>query len=418
MSLPLAGLKVLDLTRALSGPFSTMILGDLGAEVIKVEPSPNGDMVRQWGPFDEDISVYYLSANRNKKGIGVDFRSSEGLALIRRLALASDIVVENFKVGTMEKMGLGYEALSAEKPELIMASISGFGSQGPARDWAGFDQIAQGYSGFMSLTGTAESGPMRVGTAVGDLTAGLWAVIGILSAVVARKNTGRGQHVETSLLAGLMGLLSVQGQRYLSVGEVPQPCGNVHPVIAPYGTFETADGPLNLAPATQQMWVKLCSILELDHLTTDPRFMTNAERMQHRHALKEELESSLKRKTRMEWTPVMIENGIPAGPINTLEDVFTDPQVQACNLVQSVEHPIVGTLRQVALPLTMADIEGGRSVRMAPPLFGQHTQEVLASFGLTTAEIKQLEEKQVTFQAQGFGQGELSKGAASAQVTQ
>lgn len=402
MSLPLAGLKVLDLTRALSGPFSTMILGDLGAEVIKVEPSPNGDMVRQWGPFDEDISVYYLSANRNKKGIGVDFRQPEGLALIRRLALKSDIIVENFKVGTMEKMGLGYESLAAERPGLIMASISGFGSKGPAREWAGFDQIAQGYSGFMSLTGTPESGPTRVGTAIGDLTSGMWIVIGILSAVVARQNTGKGQHVETSLLASLMGLLSVQGQRYLSVNEIPEPCGNVHPVIAPYGTFETADGPLNLAPATQQMWVKLCGLLELDHLTTDPRFITNAERMQHRHALKMELESSLKRKTRMEWTPVMIENGIPAGPINNLADVFSDPQVEACQLVQSVEHPIIGTLHQVALPLAMDSIEDGISVRRAPPVFGQHTREVLAAYGLSEADIGRLEAGKVTFQAEGF----------------
>lgn len=402
MSLPLAGLKVLDLTRALSGPFSTMVLGDLGAEVIKVEPMPNGDMVRQWGPFDEDISVYYLSANRNKKGLGVDFRNPEGLGLLRTLALGSDIVVENFKVGTMEKMGLGYESLSAERPDLIMASISGFGSKGPAREWAGFDQIAQGYSGFMSLTGTTESGPMRVGTAIGDLTAGMWTVIGILSAVVARKDTGRGQHVQTSLLAGLMGLLSVQGQRYLSKGEIPEPCGNVHPVIAPYGTFETADGPLNLAPATQQMWVKLCGILELDHLVSDPRFLTNAERMQNRHELKLELEKGLKRKTRMEWTPVMIEHGIPAGPINNLADVFSDPQVEACKLVQSVEHPVIGTLRQVGLPLDMAGIEDGISVRRAPPMFGQHTREVLAAYGVAQQEISRLEERGVTHQAKGF----------------
>lgn len=405
MSLPLAGLKVLDLTRALSGPFSTMILGDLGAEVVKVEPMPHGDMVRQWGPFDEDISVYYLSANRNKKGMGVDFRSPEGLALVRKLALASDIVVENFKVGTMDRMGLGYGSLSAEKPELIMASISGFGSKGPAREWAGFDQIAQGYSGFMSLTGTPESGPMRVGTAIGDLTAGMWLVIGILSAVVERNRTGRGQHVQTSLLASLMSLLSVQGQRYLSVGEVPAPCGNVHPVIAPYGTFETADGPLNLAPATQQMWVKLCSLLEMDHLTTDPRFVTNADRMRHRHALKEELETGLKRKTRMEWTRLMIENGIPAGPINSLDDVFSDPQVEACNLVQAVEHPLIGTLRQVALPLEMSADEEGRSVRLPPPLLGQHTREVLAGYGLSQEEIGRLEEARVILQCEEAGRG-------------
>ncbi|WP_028354216.1 CaiB/BaiF CoA transferase family protein [Bordetella petrii] len=399
MSLPLAGLKVLDLTRALSGPFSTMTLGDLGAEVIKVEPTPEGDMVRQWGPFDDDISVYYLSANRNKKGIGVDFRHPDGLALVRKLALGCDIVVENFKVGTMQRMGLGYDALSAEHPGLIMASISGFGSRGPARDWAGFDQIAQGYSGFMSLTGTPESGPTRVGTAIGDLAAGLWLVIGILAAVVQRNRTGRGQHVETSLLAALMALLSVQGQRYLSVGEVPQPCGNVHPVIAPYGTFETADGPLNLAPATQAMWTRLCGILGLERLTSDPRFLTNADRMRHRHELKQELEAALKRRTRMEWTPLMIENGIPAGPINTLDDVFADPQVQACGLVQALRHPQLGELRQVGLPLDLGGVPPEAAARLAPPVFGQHTREVLASFGLAREEIDRLLAGRVLHQA-------------------
>src|SRR3546814_290679 len=258
MTRSLAGLKVLDLTRALSGPFSTMILADLGADVIKVEPGPNGDMIRQWGPFDQNISVYYLSANRNKKGIEVNFRDPEGLALIRRMSAQVDIVVENFKVGTMESMGLGYEELARANPALIMASISGFGRTGPASGWAGFDQIAQGYSGFMSLSGTSESGPMRVGTAVGDLTSGMWLVIGILSAVIERQRNGHGQHVDTSLLSSLVGLLSVQGQRYLSVGEIPQPCGNVHPVLAPYGTFEAADGRIHLAPAPQAMWLKLC----------------------------------------------------------------------------------------------------------------------------------------------------------------
>lgn len=398
MQLPLSGVKVLDLTRALSGPFCSMILADLGAEVIKVEPCPNGDMVRQWGPFDHDISVYYLSANRNKKGIGVDFRQPEGLALIKQMALKSDIVVENFKVGTMAAMGLGYAELAAARPELIYASISGFGSSGPARDWPGFDQIAQGYSGFMSLTGTPESGPTRVGTAIGDLTAGMWAAMGVLAAYIERQRSGRGQQVETSLLAGLLGLLSVQGQRYLSVGEIPQPCGNVHPVIAPYGTFETADGPLNLAPATQDMWLRLCAVLELPELVGDPRFLTNAERMQNRLALKQLLESGLRNKTRMEWTPLMLAAGIPAGPINTLEDVFADAQVNACHLVESVQHPVLGALKQVALPIKMAGTEHG-SVRSAPPLFGQHTEQVLAGYGLSAARIGDLLKKRVVYQS-------------------
>jgi crotonobetainyl-CoA:carnitine CoA-transferase CaiB-like acyl-CoA transferase len=398
MQLPLSGIKVLDLTRALSGPFCSMILADLGAEVIKVEPTPNGDMVRQWGPFDQDISVYYLSANRNKKGIGVDFRQAEGLALIKELALKSDVVVENFKVGTMEAMGLGYEELRAIRPELIVASISGFGSTGPARDWPGFDQIAQGYSGFMSLTGAPEFGPTRVGTAIGDLTAGMWVAMGVLAAYIERQKSGLGQHVETSLLASLLGLLSVQGQRYLSVGEIPQPCGNVHPVIAPYGTFDTADGPLNLAPATQDMWLRLCEILQLQQLTSDPRFLTNAERMQNRLALKELLETSLRQKNRMEWTALMIKAGIPAGPINTLEDVFADEQVIACKLVETVAHPLLGALRQVALPIKMQSTAQG-SVRSAPPLFGQHTEQVLADYGLPAEAIRQLLLKKVVYQS-------------------
>ncbi|MCX5590647.1 CaiB/BaiF CoA transferase family protein [Alcaligenes endophyticus] len=399
MASPLRNIKVVDLTRALSGPFSTMILADLGAEVCKVEPCPGGDMVRQWGPFQTDTSVYYLSANRNKRSVGVNFRSPEGLELIRQLILDADVVVENFKVGTMEKMGLGYETLSALKPGLIMASISGFGSQGPAREWPGFDQIAQGYSGFMSLTGTVESGPTRVGTAIGDLTAGMWLVIGILSAITERERTGKGQHVETSLLASLMGLLSVQGQRYLSVGEVPEPCGNVHPVIAPYGTFETADGPLNLAPATQEMWVRLCDLLGCPELTQDARFLTNAERMQYRHELKLELEQRLRTRSRMEWTSLMIAKGIPAGPINTLADVFTDPQVVANHLVQTAQHARLGEIAQVALPISFN--QDNQSVRMPPPDFAQHTQAVLQEHGFGQEQIDEWLRQGVIAQAQG-----------------
>lgn len=401
MDLPLKGLKVLDLTRALSGPFCTMILADMGAEVIKVEPTPGGDMIRQWGPFDHGISVYYLSANRNKKGIGVDFRHPDGLPLLRRLALQSDIVVENFRVGTAAKMGLGYEDLAREHPGLVYASISGFGDRGPARDWAGFDQIAQGYSGFMSLSGTPESGPMRVGTAVGDLSAGMWAAIGVLGACVARQQTGRGRYVHGSLLSSLMGLLSVQGQRYLSLGEVPQPCGNVHPVIAPYGTFQTADGPLNLAPATQDMWVRLCELLGCPDLTEDPRFRANADRMQHRLELKTLIDARLQARGRMEWTALFVEAGIPAGPINTLADVFADEQVRALQLVETVAHPDLGELRQVGLPFLMRDGTGssaGATVHSAPPRLGEHTVQVLRDYGVDGAEIDRLLADAAVFQ--------------------
>lgn len=388
--MPLAGLKVLDLSRALAGPYSTMILGDLGAEVIKAEPLPRGEMSRGWGPIDRDMSVYFLSTNRNKKGLGLDFRDPEGAALLRRLALKSDIVVENFRVGTMEKMGLGYDSLAAENPALIMASISGYGRVGPARDWAGFDQIAQGHSGFMSLTGSPETGATRVGIPIGDMVAGMWLVTGILSAVIERGRTGRGQHVDVSLLAGLMALLSVQGQRYLNLGEVPTLNGNAHPTLAPYGTFETADGPINLAPATEPMWKKLCELLGLQELTGDPRFLTNAERIQNRDALKALLESRLREKTRSQWTELFVPNGIPAGPINSMPDVFADAQVKAAGIVEQIAHPVLGEISLVGSPVRLSAHAGEKSTRLAPPLLGQHSAEVLRDLGIADDEIQAL----------------------------
>jgi len=404
MALPLNGVRVLDLTRALSGPFCTMILADLGAEVVKVEPGPDGDMIRQWGPFDRGVSAYYLSSNRNKLGLGLDFRHPEGLALLRELALKSDIVVENFKPGTMRRMGLDYESLSASQPGLVYASITGFGSSGPAGDWPGFDQIAQGYSGLMSFTGMPETGPTRVGVAIGDLTAGMWAAMGVLAAWIERQREGRGQRVETSLLASLVGLLSVQGQRYLSLEDVPQPTGNVHPVIAPYGVFETADGPLNLAPATQDMWLRLCDLLELPEAPADARYKTNADRMLHRDELKTLIESRLRRHGRMHWTREMIARGIPAGPINNLADVFADPQVQHCRMVETVQHPQLGDVRQLALPIGMDALAGG-SVRSAPPLFGQHTQQILRAYGLPQERIDALRAGKVVFQHEAGAAG-------------
>lgn len=390
--LPLSGLKVLDLSRALSGPFSTMILGDLGAEVVKAEPLPRGEMSRGWGPIDRDMSVYYLSTNRNKKGLSLNFRDPKGAALLRRLALQSDILVENFRVGTLEKMGLGYEELSQENPRLIVASISGYGRQGPAKNWAGFDQIAQGHSGFMSLTGTPDTGATRVGVPIGDMTAGMWLVIGILSAVIERERTGKGQHVDVSLLAGLMALLSVQGQRYLNLGEVPTPNGNAHPTLAPYGTFETADGPINLAPATEPMWQKLCGLLELADLPQDPRFLTNAERMDNRDALKTLLEDKLAAKTRSQWTELFIANGIPAGPINSMQDVFADAQVKAAGIVEQVRHGVLGEVSMVGSPVRLSAHADEQSVRTAAPLLGQDTLDVLRGFGVADDELQALQE--------------------------
>jgi crotonobetainyl-CoA:carnitine CoA-transferase CaiB-like acyl-CoA transferase len=399
LDLPLAGIRVLDLTRALSGPFSSMTLGDLGADVVKVEPTLVGDMIRHWGPYDQGVSVYYLSANRNKRGVAVNLRDERGLELLRRMAAEVDVVLENFKPGVMESMGLGYAALAKANPKVILGSITGFGADGPMGNQPGFDQIAQGYSGLMSITGQAESGPTRVGTAIGDLTSGMWNTIGVLSALLSRQNSGRGQHVESSLLASLVGLLSVQGQRFLSLGEVPQPAGNAHPVIAPYGVFETKDGPLNLAPATPEMWTKMCKLLELQALLQDPRFIDNAARMRHPSELRGFIEAKLKARTRLEWTQAMTELGIPAGPINNLSDVFSDPQVQHCGLVEEIDHPVVGKLKQVVTPIKLESLKNG-CVRRPPPLLGEHTFEVLAEFGFTASDLHQLADAGVIQQHQ------------------
>jgi crotonobetainyl-CoA:carnitine CoA-transferase CaiB-like acyl-CoA transferase len=398
--LSLEGMKVLDLSRALSGPFCAMILGDLGADVIKVEPTPAGDMIRTWGPFDRSESVYGLSGNRNKRSLLLNFRSEEGRSLLRRMALASDVVLQNFKPGTMSELGLDPDELRAEKPELIVASISGYGSSGPLGDRPGFDQIAQGHSGFMSFTGTPETGPTRVGVAIGDMTSGMWLALGVLSAWIRRQRTGMGQAVETSLLSSLVGLLSVQGQRYLSLGEVASPTGNVHPVIAPYGVFCAADGFMNIGAATQDMWLKLCDTIGRADLKTDPRFLDNARRVAAREELRELIEVELAHASRAEWTRRFTEAQIPAGPINTIEDALNDAQVAHLGLIETVSHASLGKLRLVSNPLQLGE-DHYSWIKRSPPVAGEHSREILREFGLSAADILGLEAKGVVVQWQG-----------------
>lgn len=390
-SSPLEGIKVLDLTRALSGPFCTMILGDLGANVIKVEPI-DGDMMRQWGPFDRTESVYYLTGNRNKRAIAIDFRSAEGIELIKELAKECDVVVENFKPGSMDAMGLNYEKLAEINPRLIYMSITGFGKDGPNADQPGFDQIAQGYSGLMSVTGNPESGPLRVGVAIGDQTTGMWAAIGVLSALAQREKTGVGHRIDTSLMASLVSLLSVQGQRYLSLGETPGLAGNNHPVVSPCGVFQTKDGPLNIAANTPNMWLTLCNILDLNELVSDARFIDNASRAVNRDELKNLIEQKLSIFDRQHWTHLFNKSGVPAGPINNLAEVFTDNQVLHCKLVEEISHPVLGTLKLVGSPIQF-DLNKGNSVKRAPPLLGEHTSEILKEFGWSPQEIEALESR-------------------------
>lgn len=389
MEPPLKGIRVLDLTRAAAGPFCTMILGDFGADVAKVEPTPRGDLLRAFGPFHEGEGTYFLSINRNKRSLAVDFRTPEGRALLQTLARRADVLVENFKPGIADEMGLSYDALRRDNPKLIYASISGFGASGPYGGWPGVDQIAQGMSGLMSITGTTESGPLRVGTPIGDLTAGMWSALGILAAVVQQRATGVGQRVNTSLIGALIGLLCVQGQRYLSLGEVPGPVGNDHPVICPYGLVETRDGPLNISVATQDMWRKLCGLLDLDGVVDHPDFSDNTARSKNRVALKQCLNEAFRRDTQIAWTKKLIEAGIPAGPVYTMDQVFNDPHVASQGFIQPAEHMLLGRLPLLSNPARM-ECTSQETARLPPPLFGQNSVEVLTDFGFSSPEIDSL----------------------------
>ena len=397
---PLSGVRVLDLSRALAGPFCAMILGDLGADVVKVEPTPAGEMIRGWGPFDRDVSVYYLSVNRNKRSLALDFRKREGLDLIREMAMTADVVIENFKPGTMEEMGLSCDSLRAANQRLVYANVTGFGRDGPYGDWPGVDQIAQGMSGFMSITGTTESGPTRVGLPIGDVCAGMWTALGVQAALLQRHVNGRGQRVETSLLASLVGMLNVQGQRYLNLGDVPKRIGNDHPVICPYGTFEAKDGPFNMAALTDDMWARLCRLVGDEALRADTRFKDNTRRMAHRGDVKRLLNGHFGARTRLEWTKDLVALGLPAGPVYDMADVFADAQVKHCGMVETIVHPTLGELKQLSNPLRLDSI-GPHTVRIPPPRLGEHSDGVLRDYGIGADRVAELRRAKVILTLEG-----------------
>ena len=398
MPLPLEGIRILDLTRALAGPFCTMILGDLGATVIKTEPTQGGDMSRSWGPYHDGIGVFYLSINRNKQSLAVNFREPRGLELLQQLARDADVVVENFKPGTTKTIGLDYDTLVKDAPRLIYTSITGFGTDGPYGQWPGYDQIAQGMSGMMSITGQADGLPTRLGVPLADLVSGIWSALGTITALHQRERTGSGQKVETSLLAGVVGMLCVQGQRYLSLGETPQRIGNEHPVIYPYGAFEAADGMINIAAATQSQWENLCHLLDLDHLVQQSEFVDNNARSSHREQLRKIFNSRLCSRSAIEWTTILMENGVPAGPVFDLQQLFEDPHVAAMGLVELVDHPQLGEIKQLSNPLRLESI-GSKTVRSPPPLLGQHTDGILKELGLKSQALVKLKEDGIIFQS-------------------
>ena len=385
----LADLVVLDLTRILSGPFATMTLADLGADVIKIEQPGQGDDTRQWGPpFQGEEAAYFLSVNRNKRSLAVDLKSAEGLAAVRKLALTADVLVENFRPGTAARLGLGYEELSARNPGLVYASISGYGQTGPDAHRPGYDAIAQARSGIMSVTGEAAGPPVRVGVSSADLTAGMWATIGILAALHEKGRTGLGQWVDISLLDGSVSWLTYVSSGYFASGNIPQRYGSAHPTIVPYQAFETADGFAMVAVGNDGLWRRFAQAVGRADLATDPLFAGNPDRVAHRGALLPLIEGIMLTRTTEEWVAVLDAAGVPVGPIQTVDQALADPQILARGMVATVQHPTEGELNMVNCPIKLSRTPA--TVRTAPPLLGQHTDGILASLGLTGDRISSL----------------------------
>jgi formyl-CoA transferase/CoA:oxalate CoA-transferase len=385
----LGGLRVLDLSRILSGPFCTMVLSDLGADVIKVENSQDGDDTRVWGPpFQGDDAAYFLSVNRNKRGISVNLKDAECRELVGRLAATADVIVENFRPGTVTRLGLGYEQVSRDNPAVVYASISGYGQTGPYRDEPGYDAIAQALSGVMSVTGEADGPPVRVGVSGADLAAGMWATIGILSALQERNRTGRGQWVDVSLLDGQIAWLAYVAGGYFATGDIPARYGSAHPTIVPYQAFPTADGHIMVAAGNDTLWRRFAAAIGIGDLAEDPRFATNPDRVRNRDELLPLIERILVTRSGAEWSAVLSEAKVPAGRINTVDQALAHPQVVARDMVADLVHETAGKLQTVASPLKMS--ASPTQVRTPPPLLGEHTDEVFGALGVDAARLAQL----------------------------
>jgi len=382
---PLSGVRVLDLTRFLAGPYCTMLLADYGADVVKFE-SPEGREFRPPGGARD--SYFFLSSNRGKRSATLDLRKPEARALLLRILPHFDVLVENYRPDVMERFGLPAEKLTDQFPRLVYCGISGFGPDGPYRLRPGFDQIAQGMSGFMSLTGTEEIGPTRAGIAIGDVLAGIFAAQGIQLALLERARTGRGQIVHTSLLESMIAVLAWGAGMYFESGHVPGPAGQHHPLTAPYGRFAARDGYLNIAAANDAQWQKLAEVLGRPEWLRDPRYVGLLERRAHRDELTAEIEAALRARDVADWVERINAAGVPCGPVLDIAQVFADPQVRARAMYVALPHPEVGTFQTTGLPVKLSRTPG--AIERRPPLFGEHTDEVLRECGIDGAEIAAL----------------------------
>ncbi len=386
MALALEGLRVLDLTRVLVGPYATMILADLGADVIKLEMPITGDDSRAFPPHINGESAYFMSLNRNKRSMTLNLKAPEGKEVFLNMVKKVDILVENFRPGTMEKLGLGYEILREENPQLIYAAASGFGHSGPYSERPAYDAVVQAMGGIMSITGQPGGPPTRVGTSIGDITAGLFTTIGILASLAHREKTGFGQKVDVAMLDSQVAILENAIARYTAVGEVPEPIGNRHPAITPFEPFATEDGQLMIAVGNDALWSKFCEAIDRVELRDDPRFKTNPLRTANHRVLQPLLAGTLVEKTTSDWRQIFDRDGIPNGPINSIDQVVNDPQVIAREMIVEVDHPTAGKTLLPGIPIKLSETPG--AIREPAPLLGQHTAEVLCDvFGYTPEQI-------------------------------
>lgn len=384
MSAPLAGMRVVDLSRVLAGPQCTSMLGDLGAEVIKVETPSGGDETRSWLPHVEGESTAFLSVNRNKRSIALDLATPAGQRIVRELILGADVVVENFRTGTMERWGLGYEDLAPQAPRLVYVSISAFGRTGELRDHAGYEAVLQAFSGVMSITGDADGLPARSGPSLLDLGTGILTAHAITAALLDRERTDAGQRIDTTLLGTAMTLLGYHAQGYLTAGELPQRRGSGHPALVPYRAYPCADDrPIFVAAGNEGLWNRFCRALDLEHLRTDPRFADLPSRRENRDVLDELLTVELRTRRREDVLDSLEAAGVPASPVNDVGEAVAHPQVRELDVIRAVEHPRLGDLELLASPFQASAMD--TDVQRLPPGLGEHTDEILEELGYDAA---------------------------------
>jgi crotonobetainyl-CoA:carnitine CoA-transferase CaiB-like acyl-CoA transferase len=392
--LPLEGVRVLEASQVMAGPYCALLLADMGADVIKVEKPRGGDDSRRMGPpFINGESAAFLAINRNKRSLALDLKQPAGQAVFRRLAGRADILVENFRPGTLAGLGLGYDDLAAEHPELIYCSISGYGQTGPDRERGGYDLVAQGAAGLMSITGNPGQPPVKMGVPVADLNAGMYAAYGVLCAYIHRLKTGQGQYVDTSLLEGGLAYTVWESAMFFATGSAPPPMGSAHRLAAPYQAFRTSDGYITVGAANQANWELLCQALGRPELVADPRYLDNPARTRLAPELARELEPAFAQRSTREWLERMEAIGLPAGPVNDMPAVYADPQVRARDMLVELDHPTAGRIKHIGVPVKLSQTPG--NIRHAAPTLGQHTDEILAEAGLAPAEIAALRAQRV-----------------------